>query len=132
MKLDGRGAVCQVMGLSKSRQSDPPRIVHYSWLRETKGLVSSPTLQSYLKATDQKGQWTSLFVSFRKPYAQVSTSSISRWLKEKLSLAGIKGYTGHSTHLSAVEDKGVPSSKQGAGQGSQLFANIYYKLSNIG
>lgn len=65
------------------------------------------TLEEYIKRTEKlRGSEERLFISYMKPYKVVSSSTISRWLKNVLSLSGIdiSKYKSHSI-------RGVAASK---------------------
>ena len=94
------------------------------------------TLELYLKATEDKRSpdETRLFSSYRKPYSAVTTTSIGRWLKETLPMAGIGGFTAHSTRAasaSAAKGKGVSVTeilKAGSWSRKSTFHCFYDKL----
>ena len=51
-----------------------------------------------------RGNTTALFVSTKKPYKQVTTSTLSRWMKCMLEASGInvKVFKGHSVRTAAA------------------------------
>ena len=62
-------------------------------------------LRTYIRRTELiRGQVRSLFISHSKPHNEVSSQTISRWIKEALSAAGIDTakYKAHSTRSAAV------------------------------
>ena len=80
---------------------------YYHWNTNVK-LCQVWILELYLKATEDKHgpNETRLFISYRKPYLAVTTTS-GRWLKETPLFAGIEGFTVHSTlDASALAAKG--------------------------
>ena len=56
-------------------------------------------LAGYIRMTSYLNRDDALFLAYHKPYTAVSKSSISRWIKEVLFLAGIDTsvYGAHST-----------------------------------
>ena len=64
------------------------------------------TLDEYIKCTYQRRagkRRCQLLLSFIQPYAEVSSSTVSRWIKETLKLAGIDVsiLKGHSTRAAS-------------------------------
>ena len=89
-----------VPGLSKTRRSGPPREVEYSRFADDQKLCPVRALLSYIDVTKDKRSEKEykLFLALKKPHMSVSTSTISRWLKEMLRAAGINNkFTVHST-----------------------------------
>lgn len=75
-------------------------------------ICPAKALCDYLDATKHLRDSNNLFISFRKPYKKVSTSTISRWIKKCLTESGIDTsiFTSHSTRhatTSAAFKKGV-------------------------
>ena len=55
-------------------------------------------LNCHVKHTDKlRGNHKQLFISFKKPYKQVSVLTISRWIVRTLKLCGIVDVNGNST-----------------------------------
>ena len=48
-----------------------------------------------------RGSARQLLISFQKPYSEVSTDTISRWLKTILRMAGITNFSGYSTRAAS-------------------------------
>lgn len=71
-------------------------------------------IKEYLKRTSpHRNNQTQLLLSYVKPFKPISKDTLSRWLKETLSQAGIdvNMFSGHSTRAastSAAEAKGIP------------------------
>ncbi|XP_072166763.1 uncharacterized protein [Diadema setosum] len=62
-------------------------------------------LNEYLRRTSSlRGQEKYLFISYRKPYKRVTTDTISRWLKDVMTRAGIDVdvYKAHSTRAATT------------------------------
>ncbi len=62
-------------------------------------------LREYINRTKElRGNNTKLLISFRKPHNAVTTSTVSRWLKETLRLSGIDitTYKSHSVRAAAT------------------------------
>ena len=82
-----------------------------------------------------RGNITSLFISFVKPYKQVAKSTISRWVKTTLGLAGVdlirfKPHSVRAASASAASHANVPLATilRTAGWSSQsTFAKYYLK-----
>lgn len=93
------------------------------------------TLISYLEQTKSlRGEVDRLFISFRKPYNQVSSQTLSRWIKDTLFECGIDTsvFTAHSTrHASTSNAKklgvNIDTIKNTAGWSgnSKVFAKFY-------
>ena len=98
------GAEFIVNGLSKTRRSGPPRHVTYPRF-ESPEICPVGTLEAYVDRTKPiRGNTTALFISTRKPYKQVTTSTLSRWMKCMLEASGIdvKVFKGHSVRTAAA------------------------------
>lgn len=70
-------------------------------------------LNEYLKRTKlmRHVDTTSIFIGVQKPHHAVSASTIGRWIKETLKMAGIVNYSAHSTRsasTSSAKSAGVP------------------------
>ncbi len=106
----------------------------YYTLGNNEKLCPVKALQRYVEVTKEKRESTTLFVSFKKPYASVSTTTIGRWLKETLTKAGIEGYSGHSMRAastSAAKDRGVPVSeilRAGSWSRESTFSRFYSRF----
>lgn len=61
------------------------------------------TLKVYIAVTKQLRHSPQLIISVRKPHKEVTASTISKWIKKTLKLAGIdtKMFTAHSTRAAA-------------------------------
>ena len=70
------------------------------------------TLTEYTKRTASLRKSSQLLVSFIAPFDAISTDSVSRWIRQMLSLAGIDlAFTSHSTRsaaTSAAAEAGLP------------------------
>ena len=75
-----------------------------------KGYAKKPALcvvkvlKEYIQRTkDLRGNENQLFISFQRPHAAVSRSTISRWLKRVMEEAGldIEVFSGHSTRAAS-------------------------------
>ena len=68
-------------------------------------LCVSTYLKEYLRRTKPlRGSESKLFISFTKPYKQVSSETISRWIRLVMELAGVdtKVFKPHSTRAAAT------------------------------
>lgn len=116
------------------RQRNQPTLILPIYSENSKICVAT-TLQSYLKKTMNIRQNTKkLLLSYRKPHKEVSTQSISRWVKELLDLCGIDTsiFTAYSTRhasTSSVKRSGISIDviKKTAGwtEASMTFARFY-------
>ena len=62
-------------------------------------------LRTYVRRTEEvRGQERQLFISHSKPHGKVSSQTVSRWIKEALTVAGVdtSKYKAHSTRSAAV------------------------------
>ena len=113
MKLQPDKVQFSVAGLSKTRRSGPPREVVYSGFADNPKLCPVKLLYAYIdKSKDKRSDKENrLFLALKKPHLSVSTSTISRWLKEMLAMAGVDSkFTAHSTRaasVSAAKTKGA-------------------------
>ena len=67
-------------------------------------------IDAYIKATKElRGDTTKLFISIVPPHKKVTTSTISRWVKEMLKAAGINinTFSSHSTRAAATSQAKV-------------------------
>ena len=135
MRFTPSGVYFTIAALSKTRRSGPPLEVTYFSFKDDPKICPVASLHAYLEATETKRskKENRLFISFRKPHLPVTTTSISRWLKEAISMAGIKGFTGHSTRAastSAAKGKGVSTAdilKAGNWSRESTFQRFYNK-----
>lgn len=91
-------------------------------------------LNEYLRRTEKlRGQNKSLFVSYLKPYNNVTTTTISHWLRNVMFFSGIdtskfKSHSVRSASASRVKLKNIPVSEimKVAGWSSEQTFSIYY------
>ena len=93
----------------KVNKSSP--VVKYYEFKADRDLCVTTTLQVYV---DRSEAWrdankTQLLLSFIKPHKEVSRSTISRWIKETLKIAGINTeiFKGHSSRSAASTGAGL-------------------------
>ena len=92
-------------------------------------------LKEYIKRTETiRGQERALLISYQKPHKQVTTATISRWIKNTMAAAGINTdvYKAHSTRAassSAANDSNLPikSILEQAGWSNEKTFQQYYK-----
>ena len=104
------GAHFRIPGLTKTRRSGPPREALFRPFTEDKNLCPVETLRRYEEETREQRKASDtpveqpLFISSRRPYKGVCSSSIARWVKEVLKEAGIDTDTfkAHSTRSAAA------------------------------
>ena len=96
-------------GLSKTRRSGP----EYSSFVDNPKLCPVKALINYVDETKDKRaeKEYKLILALKKPHMLVSTSTISRWLKEMLRMAGINKFTAvhilleqHQFHLPSLKE----------------------------
>lgn len=79
---------------------------------EDRQLCVKSILLAYIERTKIiRGGHNRLFLSYRKPFTPVSSTTLARWIKTVLCQAGISGYGAHSTRgaaTSAVLKAGLP------------------------
>lgn len=92
------------------------------------------TLNRYLEETEQlRKETTQLLISYQKPYTPVTRSTVSRWVKMVLTMAGIDMniFTPHSTRAastSAAQRTAVPINTilQTAGWSNKSTFGVFY------
>ena len=92
------------------------------------------TLEDYLHRTHDIRAGTQLWVSYIKPFKEVTKQTLSRWLKELLNLAGIDTlcFTGHSTRMASSSKVnamgiGLDTILKTAGWDSSTNFNKFYR-----
>ena len=105
-RMIGEDLVFVIPGLTKTCHSVPPKEVHFSVFKEVEYLCPVKTVQIYLENTalirgTGENEVSQLIISYKKPH---KPGSISRWIKETLSDAGVDTdlFKGHSTPDSGV------------------------------
>ena len=125
----------QVNGLSKTRRSGPPREVVYPRFSDQR-ICPVHLLTAYLKRTEGvQGGCKALFIGCKKPYKQVATSTLSRWMKNMLKEAGIdtsvfKGHSVRTAAASAAHKAGVCIKdilRAGNWKRESTFSRFYHK-----
>lgn len=93
----------------KANKSSP--IVKYYEFKEDKDLCVTTTLQVYVNRSKawRDANKTQLLLSFIRPHKEVCRSTISRWIKEVLKIAGINTelFKGHSSRSAASTGAGL-------------------------
>ena len=103
---------------------------------ENKRLCAVHHLHLYLKKTSSLRTGKALFISCIKPYAPVKRDTISRWIKEVLTMAGIDvtKYSAHSTRAastSAALSRGAQINtvlQAGGWSNKSTFTRFYHKI----
>lgn len=125
---------CNLLKQSRRGRSNP-MLTLKKYTPDSKICVVA-TLEEYIKRTETlRGSETKLFISYVKPYKLVSSSTISRWLKCVLYLAGIdvtkfKSHSIRGAAASKAKLSGVPMQEilKVAGWASeQTFSEFYNK-----
>ena len=92
------------------------------------------TLECYVARTELLNNTDFLLISYNKPHSNVSSQTVSRWLKSVLSLAGINTsiYSAHSFRHSSTSKANsvgvnvdIIYSRAGWSERSQVFAKHY-------
>lgn len=110
----------------KGVQQRPIELVKFS----QQNLCTIDVLKTYLYRTESLRKGTKLFISYQRPHKDVSTETLSRWIKQVLESVGIKS-TAHSTRslsTSLAADHGLPIQEilNAAGwQSDATFAKFY-------
>lgn len=110
------------------------------FFNEKPEICPGKTLLTYLELTEPiRNNEDTLFLSFRRPHKAVSSQTLSRWIKDILSLSGIdtSTFTAHSTRhasTSAAQRLGVNIDQimktAGWSSGSHTFAKFYNRPIN--
>ena len=90
------------------------------------------TLKCYMERTKNiRGKTTKLFISCIKPHGPITKSTLSRWIKDTMSLAGINVniFTPHSTRTASTSKAKVPLATilKTAGWAKDCTFRKYYK-----
>ena len=102
------GVRFQIAGLSKTRRSGPPREVTYIAFKECEVICPVATLEAYerrtadLRRPDQ--ETNPLFIACVKPHKPVTSSTISRWIRNIMKSSGIDVsiFKSHSTRAAST------------------------------
>ncbi len=136
-----KGVSFKQAGLSKtSRPGDLPKISFHAAFPQDKDLCPVECLRSYEISTKEfrpkdstQPDW--LFLSFIRPHKAVSSSTLARWIKTLLQLAGVdtEMFSAHSlrgaaTSASVNQGISVPEILNMAGWTQErTFSKFYYK-----
>ena len=110
------GVRFQIAGLSKTRRSGPPREVVYNAFKESEILCPVATLAVYERHTADLRTLVQdknpLFIACVKPHKPVSSSTISRWIRNLVEKSGIdvsifKSHSTRAASTSAATKPGV-------------------------
>ena len=115
-QIFSHGVRFQIAGLSKTRRSGPPREVTYFTFKECEAICPVATLEVYerrtadLHATDRDAN--PLFIGCVKPHKPVTSSTISRWVRNLMQVSGIdvsifKSHSTRAASTSAATNLGV-------------------------
>jgi len=96
----------QIPGRVKhSRQGKPNPPIVFTEFPSDPDLCPVKNINNYIKMTKPWREGTTktgLFLSTVAPHDIVAKTTLSNWIKQTLSLAGIEGFTGHSTRSAAT------------------------------
>ena len=127
------------MGKTDLKQSRPGFTPHQIELRaytEDRRKCFYYTVSEYLSRTESlRGQESQLFISYTKPHKKVTSSTVGRWLKTIMAMAGIdvKSYRPHSIRAASTSKAysvGVPIQeimKMAGWANARTFALFYNK-----
>ena len=98
-----------VNDVKQSRPGYKPPIIKLSAYPVDRRLCIATTMNEYIRRTDGLRTSSKLFISYTKPFKQVSKETISRWIKIVLIRSGIDVsiYKPHSTRSAAVSKASV-------------------------
>lgn len=141
MKFTDSGVEIYIPGIIKtSRRGSIQPMFHLKTFTQKKEICPVKTIQSYIDQTSSiRNSTDELILTFKKPYRNASTQTISRWIKLMLKEAGIDVtiFTAHSTRhasTSAANRSGVSIDviRKAAGwsQNSAIFARHYNRPIN--
>ena len=107
-QVTSHGVRFQIAGLSKTRRSGPPREVMYVAFKECEAICPVATLEVYerrtadLRTPDQ--DTNPLFIGCVKPHKPVTSSTISRWIRNLMQSSGIDVsiFKSHSTRAAST------------------------------
>ena len=117
----------------RSRTRPPIKLRHF---RENSNLCVCHHIDLYMERSKSwRSENDQLLLSFIKPHKPVTSSTVSRWIIEVLSLAGIdtetfKGYSTRSASSSRAATQGVPLKeilKRGHWSNNTVFEKCYKK-----
>ena len=128
---------CTLTNIWRKGRVPPKPLKLYSFLREKKLCVCA-TLDNYLSKHESWGtQGSQMLVSFVKPHKAVTSSTVSRWFREGVSMAEIdtKMLKSHSTRATSTTNADVTgvsacdTMKQRQLSSKSTFQNFYKKKS---
>lgn len=88
---------------AKNRRLGPEHTAIFERFPDSPSLCPLENLTLYLSETETlRGNEDLLFVATKSPHKAVSSSTIARWIKSVLQMAGIVGYSAHSTRAAST------------------------------
>ena len=87
----------------------PPSVVFHKFV-EDEALCVVSVLNEYIKRSEGwRGDKTQLILSYVAPHREVTSSTIARWIKKKLSLTGVdvERFKAHSTRSASTSKASV-------------------------
>ncbi|XP_038044662.1 uncharacterized protein LOC119719320 [Patiria miniata] len=141
MKVRNKQVCIKITDLIKTfKPGKPQPQVILSAYPHDKSVCVMRTLLEYLKRTRSfRGSKSKLFLSYTVPHKEIGTATVSRWLKQSLTEAGVdvsefKAHSFRTASTSAAANKGVPINLilQTAGWASSTtFAKFYNRSDSI-
>lgn len=130
-----KGVEIKIKDLIKtSRAGANQPYAFFPFFQEKPALCIATTILHYLEITSPyRGNFKRLFLSLKKPYKEVGTQTISRWIKEMLRESGVEEiFSAHSTRhasTSMANKRGLSINiiKNSAdwSEGSTVFSKFY-------
>ena len=132
----GSQIVFELNGLTKTRKTGQTCMkLSFETYPEEPLLDIVSTLRCYIKATESLRKDQQLLISYTKPYRALTTSSVSRWIKTVMEMAGvnIETFKAHSVRgacTSKASAKGLATGqimKLANWKRSSTFKRFYLK-----
>lgn len=134
IKSTGFGVEIRIDEIMKTSKAGAPQPqASFPFFKEKPLLCIATTLSSYINSTKEiRNGEDYLLISYKLPHKKVTSQTISKWIKRVLELAGIEGYSAHSTRHAATSkalNKGLDTETimKAAGwtEHSTTFARFY-------
>lgn len=112
-------------------------LLHFPFMSEQPNLCVATLIQTYIEKTNsvRSEGVDSLLLTYKKPYQPASSQTLSRWLKEIMSMSGIDvttfaGYSAKHAAVSAAKRKGLSIENIRAAAGWSHKSNVFGKFYN--
>lgn len=87
---------------TKNRGFGKAHEASYESFTENENICPVSNLKVYLERTNKLRASQRVLLSFKKPYKPVTSTTVARWLKETIKMAGIEGFSAHSTRAAST------------------------------